>query len=94
MGSSPVRVTIKSTSLQRDVLFVFQFFVSVTMEPDCIVWYNEKKECLLGVPILILYLQMLEAPEEQSKFEQLYLAYRDLMFYIAKRREYYGKTSL
>ena len=57
-------------------------------------WYNEKRECLLGVPILILYLQMLEAPEEQSKFEQLYLAYRDLMFYIAKRREYYGKTSL
>ena len=43
---------------------------------------------------MILYLQMLETPEQQSKFEQLYLAYRDLMFYIAKRREYYGKTSL
>ena len=31
---------------------------------------------------MILYLQMPETPEQQSKFEQLYLAYRDLMFYI------------
>lgn len=26
---------------------------------------------------------MMEAPEEKSKFEQLYLEYRDLMFYVA-----------
>lgn len=34
---------------------------------------------------MILYLQLLETPEQQSKFEQLYLEYRNLMFYIADR---------
>ena len=34
---------------------------------------------------MIIYLQMIETPEEKSKFEQLYLEYRDLMFYIANR---------
>lgn len=34
---------------------------------------------------MIIYLQMLETPEEKSKFEQIYLEYRDLMFYIANR---------
>lgn len=32
---------------------------------------------------MLLYIQMLETPEEKSKFEQLYLGYRDLMFYVA-----------
>ena len=32
---------------------------------------------------MIVYLQMLETPEEKSKFEQIYLEYCDLMFYIA-----------
>ena len=31
----------------------------------------------------MIYFQMIETPEEQSKFEQLYLKYRDLMFYVA-----------
>lgn len=34
---------------------------------------------------MIIYLQMLETPEEKSKFEQIYLEYRNLMFYIANR---------
>lgn len=34
---------------------------------------------------MILYLQMLETPEERSKFEIIYLEYRDLMFYVANR---------
>lgn len=34
---------------------------------------------------MILYLQLLEEPEERSKFETIYLEYRDLMFYIANR---------
>ena len=34
---------------------------------------------------MILYLQMLETLEEKSKFETIYLEYRDLMFYIANR---------
>ncbi|MBM6974983.1 RNA polymerase sigma factor [Intestinimonas butyriciproducens] len=34
---------------------------------------------------MFIYLQMLETPEEKSKFEQIYLEYRDLMFYIANR---------
>lgn len=34
---------------------------------------------------MLLYLQMLETPEEKSKFEQLYLGYRNLMFYVANR---------
>ena len=34
---------------------------------------------------MLIYLQMLETPEEKSKFEQIYLEYRDLMFYIANR---------
>lgn len=32
---------------------------------------------------MIIYLQMLETPEEKSKFEQLYLEYKGLMFYVA-----------
>lgn len=34
---------------------------------------------------MLLYIQMLETPEEKSKFEQIYLEYRDLMFYIANK---------
>lgn len=32
---------------------------------------------------MIVYLSMLETPEEKSKFEQLYLEYKGLMFHIA-----------
>lgn len=32
---------------------------------------------------MLLYIQMLETSEEKSKFEQLYLGYRNLMFYVA-----------
>lgn len=31
----------------------------------------------------MIYFQMIETPEEQAKFEQLYLKYRDLMFRVA-----------
>ena len=34
---------------------------------------------------MILYLQMIDAPKDRSKFERLYLAYRDLMFYVANQ---------
>ena len=32
---------------------------------------------------MMIYLQMIETPEEKSKFEQLYLEYRGLMFHVA-----------
>ena len=34
---------------------------------------------------MLVYLQMIETPLEQSKFEVLYRQYRDLMFYVANR---------
>lgn len=34
---------------------------------------------------MIIYLQMLETPEEKSKFEQIYLEYQHLMFYVANQ---------
>ena len=33
---------------------------------------------------MLIYLQMIDGPEDRSKFEQLYLAYRGLMYYIAE----------
>ena len=32
----------------------------------------------------MLYLMMLESPEDKSKFEELYYSYRNLMYYIAR----------
>ena len=32
---------------------------------------------------MIVYLQMMDTPEERSKFEQIYLEYRGLMFHVA-----------
>lgn len=34
---------------------------------------------------MLIYTQMLNTPEEQSKFEQIYDAYRGLMFHVAYR---------
>ena len=34
---------------------------------------------------MIIYLEMINAPEERHKFEVLYRAYRRMMFYIANR---------
>lgn len=34
---------------------------------------------------MMIYLQMIDTPEDRSKFEQIYIEYRDLMFYIANR---------
>ena len=31
---------------------------------------------------MLLYLQMLETPEEKSLFEQIYLEYRGLMYHV------------
>ena len=33
---------------------------------------------------MLIYLQMIDGPEDRSKFEQLYLAYRGLMYFIAE----------
>lgn len=32
---------------------------------------------------MILYLQMIDTPEEKNKFEQIYLTYQSLMFWVA-----------
>lgn len=32
---------------------------------------------------MLIYLEMIDTDEEQSKFEQIYLEYRDLMYYVA-----------
>ena len=34
-------------------------------------------------PMLIMYLQMLDTPEEKIRFEQIYLKYREKMFHVA-----------
>ena len=34
---------------------------------------------------MLIYIQMINGPEEKDKFERLYLKYRDLMFYIANK---------
>ena len=34
---------------------------------------------------MIIYLQMIDAPEDKHKFEILYMKYRGLMFYIANQ---------
>lgn len=34
---------------------------------------------------MLVYIQMIDGPEEKDKFECLYLKYRDLMFYIANK---------
>lgn len=34
---------------------------------------------------VIIYLQMMDTPEERSKFEQIYLEYRGLMFHVANK---------
>lgn len=41
------------------------------------------KEGIRGGYIMMIYLQMLDTPEERSRFEQLYRMYRSLMFYAA-----------
>lgn len=35
--------------------------------------------------MMIVYLQMIDTPEEKSKFEKLYYAYRGLMFHVARQ---------
>ncbi len=32
---------------------------------------------------MLIYLQMMDSPEDRSKFERLYLEYRGLMFHVA-----------
>lgn len=32
---------------------------------------------------MVIYLQMIDTPEERSKFEQLYIHYRGLMYYVS-----------
>lgn len=34
---------------------------------------------------MLIYLSMIESPEDQTKFEQVYLRYKNLMFYVAYR---------
>lgn len=39
--------------------------------------------CQEVAPMLMIYLQMLDTPEEKIRFEQIYLKYRDTMFHVA-----------
>ena len=34
---------------------------------------------------MLIYLSMIEDAEDQNKFEQVYLRYKNLMFYVAHR---------
>ena len=34
---------------------------------------------------MMIYLQMIDTPEDRSKFEQIYMEYRSMMFHIANR---------
>ena len=33
---------------------------------------------------MLIYLQLIDSPEEKSRFEELYITYRKLMFHVAK----------
>ena len=44
------------------------------------------RHCLRGDNSMLLYLQMIETDEDKSKFEEIYRAYRNLMYYIAYTR--------
>ena len=44
--------------------------------------YN-KMVTTVGVGFMLIYLQMIDTPEERSKFEQIYLEYRGLMYHVA-----------
>lgn len=44
--------------------------------------YN-KMVTTVGVGFMLIYLQMIDTPEERSKFEQIYLEYKGLMFHVA-----------
>lgn len=35
---------------------------------------------------MLIYIQMIETAEEQSKFEEIYKAYRGLMYHVAFQR--------
>lgn len=35
---------------------------------------------------MIIYLSMIETPEDKDKFEQIYYKYRDLMYYVANQK--------
>lgn len=37
---------------------------------------------------MLMYLQMIETDEDKSKFEELYLAYRGLMYHVAYKHLY------
>lgn len=34
---------------------------------------------------MMIYLQMIDSPEDRSKFEQIYMEYRSMMFHMANR---------
>ena len=34
---------------------------------------------------MMIYLQMIYSPEDRSKFEQIYMEYRSMMFHMANR---------
>ena len=34
---------------------------------------------------MLIYLQMIETPEERSRFEQIYMTYKSLMFHVARK---------
>lgn len=44
--------------------------------------YN-KMVTTVGIGFMLIYLQMIDTPEERSKFEQIYLEYKGLMFHVA-----------
>ena len=35
---------------------------------------------------MLIYLSMIETPEDKDKFEQIYYKYRDLMYYVANQK--------
>lgn len=39
----------------------------------------------IGDLCMIIYLSTIDTPDERSKFEQVYIKYKDLMFYVANR---------
>ena len=46
--------------------------------------YDQREQKGREIAMLMFYLSAIEAPEQKSKFEQLYYTYKNLMFYIAK----------
>lgn len=61
---------------------IYPTLITLGIESRSGLRYN-KMVTTVGVGFMLIYLQMIDTPEERSKFEQIYLEYKGLMFHVA-----------